>query len=433
MRPTLSMLALSFCCITGCGGDLEGPSDPQEVPPALARRTDRVETEWALTLRRAIEFGGLDYARTVLEQHFEELGVEAELLRARLLTAEGADLEAQQAIERARRAAPRDVRVPGTSCELHSIHGRNESALEELRRSHELGGAAAEVHRARGVHLLMQSGRAAEGLKHLELARETDPTLPFLDRAMAQAHLLLAKEHMASMRLTDALRAVERSLHHDPSEFETRRLLSDVLLAQKRIEDALVVLEELHSEGHPVVDELGAMEKRAAFVKLVRGEREDALDLFCRARSHGLGDTALGSGAQILAEAAMKEIEAGIGAYDADELEQARGRFERAVELDPEQLSGHNHLGVVCYRLGDDEAAIRHWGKVCEAASAEGLVLPEPVEVNLARAMIRAGEDEAAEVLLRESLAESPEGRHAAAIRDFLESMPEDPEDGRSG
>ena len=432
MRLTSLSASLLFCCITACGGDLEEPQVPDHLAEPVVSRTVRVEKEWAQTLCRAIEFGGLDYARTILELHLEELGVEAELLSARLLTAEGEDLEAQQAIERARRAAPDDVRVPGTSCELHSAHGRSESALEELRRAHELGGAAAEVHRARGVYMLSQSGRAAEGLGHLEQARDADPSLPFLDRAMAQAHLLLSKEHMVSNDLTAALLAVESSLHHDPGEFETRRLLADVLLAQKRVEDALVVLEELHAEGHPIVGELATMEKRAALVKLVRGEREDALDLFCSARTHGLGEAELGSGAQILVEAALKEVAGGVEAYDRGELESARGRFERAVELDPDLLTGHNHLGVVCYRLGDDEAAIRHWQKVWDVALSEGIDLPEPVVVNLARAMVRAGESETAEALLRESLAASPEGPHAAAVRSFLESIPRDAEeDGR--
>jgi len=421
MRSILSTLALSFCCITGCGGDLEGPSDPEEVPQALARRSDRVEKEWAVTLRKAIEFGELDYARTILELHSEELGVEAELLWARLLTAEGADLDAQRAIERARRAAPLDVRVPGTACELHSAHGRTQSALEELKRAHELGGAMAEVHRAQGVQLLSQSGRAVEGLRQLEQARAVDPSLPFLDRATAQAHLLIAKKHLGSGRPKEALRSVERSLHHDPMEFETRRLLADVLLAEKRILDALVVLEELHGEAFPVVGELATMEKRAALVQLVRGERDAALELFCRARAHGLGDAELGSGAQILAEEAVKQVAEGVEAYGEGDMEVARARFVRAIELDPELLSAHNHLAVVCYRLGDDEAAKRHWGRVWEVAVAEDLQLPEPVEVNLARAMLRLGELDEAEELLIGALKASPEGPHAEAARQFLE------------
>jgi len=422
MRTILSLLPLALCCITSCGGDLEGPASPSEAPEALERRSERVEAEWAVTLRRAIEFGALAHARTLLDAHSEELGVEADLLRARLLTAEGADLEAQRAIERARRAAPADVRVPAAACELHSAHGRMESALQELKLAHELGGAMAEVHRAKGVHLLSQSGRAAEGLRELEAAIELDPDLPFVDRAMAQAHLLLAKEHLGKGRSKDALRSVERSLHHDPQEFETRRLLSDVLLAEKRILDALVVLEELYAEGHSIIGELATMEKRAALVLLLRGEREEALDLFCKAREHGLGDDELGSGAQILAEAAMEALAAGVDAYEAGEVDEARGRFERAVRLDPELLAAQNHLGVVCFRLGDNECAKRHWEVVWQAAVKEGLELPEPVEVNLARAMARLGELKQAEELLRASLEARPHGPHSDAARSFLET-----------
>ena len=149
------------------------------------------------------------------------------------------------------------------------------------------------------------------------------------------------------------------------------------------------------------------MEKRAALINLVRGEREAALDFFCSARSHGLGDAELGSGAQILAEAAMQEVAGGIKAYDEGDLGAARARFERAVELDPELLAAQNHLGVVCYRLGDHEGAKRHWGKVWEVAVFEDLELPEAVEVNLARAMLRLGELDQAEELLMKALKDS--------------------------
>ena len=423
MRVTDSIFILSLCCVTACGGGSEGPSDPPKVPQSLVQSSDRVEEEWARTLRRAIEFGDLDYARTVLELHTEELGVEAELLSARLLTAEGADLDAQRAIERARRLAPKDVRVPGTASEMHSAHGRSQSALDEIKRAYELGGARPEIHRAHGVHFLSESGRAKEGLQQLERARELDPTLPFLDRATAQAHLLIAKERLAANALNEAMKAVERAFHYDSEEFETRRLLSDVLVAQKRIEDALVVMQGLHADGYPVLGELASMEKQAAFVKLLSNEREAALDLFSQARSHGLSQENLGSGAQMLLDAALSALDEGVLAYEALDLELARARFERAVELDPGLLSAHNHLGVVCYQIEDDEAAIEHWGEVWRVASAEGLILPEPVEINLARAYVRNGDVEDAKRVLRESLAASPKGPHSAGVQRHLDAV----------
>ena len=120
MRATHSFSLLLLCCLTACGGEVEELPEPSEAPSSLVYKSDRVEEDWAQTLRRAIEFGDLESARTILELHLEELGVEAELLSARLLTAEGADLDAQRAIERARRAAPDDVRVPSTASEMHS-------------------------------------------------------------------------------------------------------------------------------------------------------------------------------------------------------------------------------------------------------------------------------------------------------------------------
>ena len=423
MRVTDSIFLLSLGCFTVSCWESERPAPLPEAPLSLVQRSERVEEEWARSLRRAIEFGELDDARTILELHTEELGVEAELLSARLLTAEGADLDAQRAIERARRLAPEDVRVPGTASEMHSAHGRRQSALDEIKRAYELAGARPEIHRAQGVHFLSESGRAKEGLQQLERARELDPTLPFLDRATAQAHLLIAKERLSANDLNEAMKAVVPAFHYDPEEFETRRLLSDVFIAQKQIEAALVVMEGLHADGYPVLGELASLEKQAAFVKLLRKDRESALDHFSRARSHGLNKGELGSGAQMLMDAAVSALNEGVEAYEALDLERARARFERADELDPGLLSAHNHLGVVCYQTGDDEAAIEHWSEVWRVASAEGLILPEPVEVNLARAYVRSGAVEDAKRVLKESLKASPSGPHSASAQRHLDAV----------
>ena len=423
MRATDSILVLSLGCLSACGGGVEESEHEASPLVSVVKPTERVEEGWARELRSAIDFGDLGAARALLEQYQEALGFEAELLFARLLTAEGADFDAQRAIERARRAAPDDVRVPGTASEMHSAHGRTQSALEEIKRAYELGGARPEIHRAHAAHLLSLPGRAKEGLRHLEQARELDPTLPFLDRATGQAHLLLAKERLASNDLNEAMKAVELAYQYDPEEFETRRLLSDVLVAQKRIEDALLVMKELHADGYPVLGELASLEKRAAFVKLLSDEREAALDLFCMARSHGLSLEELGSGAQMLLDAAMNAVSEGVHAYESGELELARDRFERAVELDPELLIAHNHLGVVCYQLEDDGGAVSHWRKVWEVALEEGLELPEPVEINLARAMLRSGAAEAAREVLQESLKAAPRGLHAESVQRYLDAI----------
>jgi tetratricopeptide (TPR) repeat protein len=228
---------------------------------------------------------------------------------------------------------------------------------------------------------------------------------------------------MAANDLNGAMKAVELAYHYDPDEFETRRLLSDVLLAQKRVEDALVVMEELHADGYPVLGELASMEKRAAFVKLLKDEREAALDLFSRARSHGLNQDELGSGAQMLMDAALSALNEGVEAYEALDFERACARFERAVELDPGLLSAHNHLGVVYYQAEDDEAAIEHWAEVWRVASAEGLILPEPVEINLARAYVRSGAVEDAKRILKESLEASPKGPHSVGVQRHLDAI----------
>ena len=123
----------------------------------------------------------------------------------------------------------------------------------------------------------------------------------------------------------------------------------------------------------------------------------------------------------MLLDAAALALEEGVKAYEGAEFERARERFERAVELDPGSLSARNHLGVVCYQAEDDEAAIQQWSEVWSLALAEGLNLPEPVEVNLARAYVRSGALGEAERVLRESLERSPKGPHSGLVQQHLD------------
>ena len=91
----------------------------------------------------------------------------------------------------------------------------------------------------------------------LEEAERLDPGLPFLGRALGQAHLLSAKHAFADGTPELALERIERSLAYDPEDFDARRMKGEYLMALKRFDEGLELLEELLAQGMPIGVELG--------------------------------------------------------------------------------------------------------------------------------------------------------------------------------
>ncbi|MAF66138.1 MAG: hypothetical protein CMJ84_10845 [Planctomycetes bacterium] len=416
----------------GGGGDADGRDGPPTVrtgaaaaPVASTRRSDDPR---AVELRELLEFGHLARARALLAVGLEGLGLEGELLRARAAALAGDATTLARRIEAARALNADDPRVYATAAELHAAAGRFETAGSELERGRRACGPTAELLRAQGVVLLCQDGGAAAGLRLLEQALAVDPTLPFTARARSQAHLLLGREAFATQAPSVALDHALRAVLFDPEEIDARRFLADVRGARGELEEALAILEELVAEGRPLEGELAMLCRRAALASIVRGAREPGarergLDLFVRARDLGLSAAELGSGAAILAGAAAVAEEEGLEAYEGGDRVLAAERFERALRLDPERLAARNHLAVVLFRAEDFAGAARHWATVLEQARSAGVELPEPVHLNLARALSRAGDAAGAREVLTAALERAPEGPWAEDSRRALRAI----------
>ncbi|MFM7282199.1 MAG: tetratricopeptide repeat protein, partial [Planctomycetia bacterium] len=61
--------------------------------------------------------------------------------------------------------------------------------------------------------------------------------------------------------------------------------------------------------------------------------------------------------------------------------------------------------------------------QVLAVANAEGLELPEPVELNLAKAWRSAGEREKARAVLQSFVTSKPQSAHAVLARAMLETL----------
>lgn len=401
------------------GATAPGTAGPGTAVAPVPERAPRSSADAVANLRRAIEFGELHAARA-LAAAADAAGPEGLLLRARIAGLEGRGVEAMRLLEAQKAARPRDPDVYATAAELYASRDAFDTAWIEIVAGTKACGETPEILRAKGVCWISRENGVERGLATLLAARAADPGLPFCDRPLGQAHLLLAKQYAKAEKVPEALAAVRTSLQHDPLDVDARRFLGDCLAASGDHDGALAVLRELIAEGRPLSGELALMEKRAGFARLLAQDKAGAIEHFLSARASGLSDQELASAADILAEAARARCDSGIEAYAAHDLARAESEFRAALDLWPDDLAAKNHLAIVRFRRDDPAEAARLWRVVLEVAREEHLELPDPVHVNLAQAELKRGEKAAARKVLEEYLREFPQGEWVGATRALL-------------
>jgi tetratricopeptide (TPR) repeat protein len=392
----------------------------RELPLRAHPRIRSVELD---QLRRALDLGERAKALALIV-HADGAGAEeAFLLRARLAAMEGKGIEALRLVEAARTQFPQSPAVYATAAEVYATSEGFDSAAREIVRGEKECGKSPEFLRARGIISILKPGGAAKGLAELESARKADPDLPFALRPLGQAHLLVAKDAAKQDQRARALEHAQLSVSFDPLDVDARRFLAECLAANADFEGARTLLSALVAEGEPLVSELALLEKRAGIAALLQRERERALEHFRAARQLGLNDEELSSGARLLAEASAAHLERGMQAYQRQELETAESAFRAALRDEPDSLAAKNHLAVTLYARGRFLEAAELWEKVLLVANSEGLELPEPVEINLAKAWRSAGEGEKARAVLQGFVTSKPQSAHAPLARAMLETL----------
>jgi tetratricopeptide (TPR) repeat protein len=329
-------------------------------------------------------------------------------------------------LESVRDAHPDQARFYATAAEIHAAAGRLKSAEEEIHTGLERCGPLPELSRARGVLALARPGGARVGLNHLLDARTAEPDLPFVDGPLAEAHLLLGRQAMADKAELDAVGHARAALLCRPGDRDARMLLADALTAVGQFEEALVLYESLLSDGEPLNDALARAYKQAGTAALLEGKRELAVERALRARELGLPEEELGFGSTLLAEEAQKVLGEGTAALEKGDLEQGRARCERALRLDPRSLPAKHFLASAQFRLGAHAEAARLWREVLDVARAEELELPDPVHLNLARALYLEGRTDEVQSLLEGELARDPKGPWSDATRELLARLAQD-------
>lgn len=414
-------------CLTACG-EREPVSENEVVRSRVERSTDprivKLRDHLDL-LREAKAVASLSEIGTELT---ELAGVEAYLLRARLLGMRGDMSSAHPLIEAARLAAPEDPRVYATAIELYAAPGQFDTATAELKEGLRVCGSTPELLRAQGI-LFLCLGKAnspERGLEKLKAAMLADPDLPFTKRPLGQAHMLVARHELSEGETDLALADIKLSLEYDPSETDAWHFLAEVWSAAHEHEKAIGVLEQLIEMDQPLEAELALTHKKAGTKSLVTGDRPGALVHFMVAREMGLSDEELGFGAQALRDEAAVLVKEGLAALQESDLGSARLSFEHAIKYDPGDLAARNHLGVTQFRMSDYSGAVDSWRTVLLDAAELELQLPDPVHINLAKALMRLDDAEGALLALKDYLLEEPFGDFVDETRELVTLMQRD-------
>ena len=459
-------LPVLLSALAACGGQ-SGGSGVEAVVASVARSEDgRVQR-----LRAALGTGrGEQVAELLPMVEALGLGTEWPLLQARFAALRGAEVEAARLVEVGRASDPLDPRVYATAAEIAVIGERLDLARAELATGIRECGLGPELMRARGVIAISTPGdlgAARRGLVDLEAAREMDPTLPFLDWPQSEAYRLVGQALCASdPELAES--HLRQSLELNRDNLYAAESLGELLVTQARWDEGLSLLHELVERGEAIHAKLAGYEKSAAMGCLLAGQKEQALEHLVRARDLGMPPAQLRSGTSILIEATKaamsrgnQALEAGEGALAEEQFElalrydpgneavtQALGLarasllveegvsmqreerhheallvFERALEQDPESLQAHVFLGASHFAIGHYTKAAEAWAWAVDTARSEDLVFPEPLHLQLAQALLLAGEKQSAHSVLGAYLEHEPEGSWARDTREFLNQV----------
>ncbi len=461
---TLSLaLAVGLCALVACSdGEPEATgAGPVEPPITLA---DRSQDPRVQSLRQALA-DGWDGVASELYQDLKDLpglGVESQLLGARLAAMLGDEVESSRLLEQAKLQEPKDARVWATAAELAMQAGREDTALEEWKHGRDVCGLTPEILRAEGVLAIFQTGmrQGRRGVALLEKAVQLDPDLPFVNWPLSEAHRLLAQE-VAGSKPELAIEHCEKAVKLTADNLEAREFLGDLYMTAGRWGDGIEVFEGLLAEGRPLESKIALFSKQAGVVALKKGRRDLAVDYFDRARTLGLTDGELGTGAVVLREqgkqhlkearvaieagdfeAAWTDLELanrywpnaiqvgevcsevyvhqGLTAFEQDRLEDALAEFTKALEWDGESIMARHLLGNTQMELGDYAEAAKAWHLVVDKARLDGLQLPDPVHLSLARVLALDEKEGEARQVLKDYLEFEPRGPYEAQTRKML-------------
>lgn len=349
-----------------------------------------------------------------------ELGLDHHLLRARWLALVDDVIELTHEIEAARERWPDQGRVYACAAEIHAAAGRLELAEQELEEGLAKVGPTPELLRAQGSLALATPGRAVFGLTALLRARAAAPDLPFSRRITGLGHLLVGRQAVGNGALDEADAHVAAGLELLPDHEELHELAAEVEEARSNFEGAIPYWEDALAAGRDCAGTLAMLHQRAATQALVEKDRDRALAHWLRARDLGLSGDELGFGRDALRGASDEALDRGFAAWEQGDVEAAADAFERALEFEPDSLEAHNSLAKALFKLERYADAAEHFELALRGLVELDRPLPEPVHLNLSRALFLCGRRGEVRALCESYLEREPAGAWVEATEEML-------------
>ncbi|MEZ5979264.1 MAG: hypothetical protein R3F34_13715 [Planctomycetota bacterium] len=426
-------LVLSLSLLEACGDG--GGSTARSA--GSFQRNDSTEL---VELRDAIDHLRLAEARTLIDQVGPSSGPEEPLLRARLAALGGDTFEALRLVRGAREANPNDPRPAATLVEILAWNGKLTEASQELEAARAVHGRTPELVRAHGVIGICTQGGSRSGLQLLEEAERADPALPFLGRALGEAHLLAANAAMNEGRTDDAVTHARASLDRLPGDERARETLADALATGIDFDRAVELYEELLAENVAEVQPklVNALKNAATAAMLTssvaNAEARERIDAeresdYLRMRELGVRQGDLGIGTSFLARRAGDAIDEALSLLDSiaalerlrsrglagDDVEQSlvesRAKVDtlvsRALHLDPTSLKARVVRAELLFDHDEFAQAAQILQDICNENAEDLDALEVPIHLNAARAWFRAEQPDRARRVLRDYLAAS--------------------------
>jgi tetratricopeptide (TPR) repeat protein len=284
--------------------------------------------------------------------------------------------------------------------------GRMAEALAAYQRAVAKDPESAYLHR-RVAESLVRQNRLGDAITHAERAHELDPDdesirlflgqLYRLARSPASAERVLLSEsgeplgetaavllyevYLDSKRVDDAQRVAEWLVEHDPASVRNRLALAAVYGLAGRTDDAERILREALADDPDnlrIYVELARLRRESGDHA---GEMDIYREILARSPHHhaalvSLSDAQLKAEDLVGAEATLREIEqyhpedlrsvvrlAFIN-YENRDYAEAAERFQRAVELTPEQHEIRFFLGIAQRRSGQPDRAVETFERI---------------------------------------------------------------------
>lgn len=330
--------------------------------------------------------------------------------RGRIQLARARAVDAMRDFQDAKRADPQLADAYIGAAESYLSQNIVEGAVRELRE-----GLAATQPSPPAELLVslaaveLQAGGAPEvSLQLVEMARQADPGTRQLNRTLAAARVALAEKRAEKGDLAGAEEALAAAKEEAPDWARIYSVYARIRDEQKRVDEALLNYQkafELDATDENR-EKFATSLKNSAVLHLYAKDRPGAIDRFLQFRSLNAKNTDIGVGADILAEDARREYEEGQAALKDKNITNAQKKFERSLELLPNNYYALSQLGALAAEAAETGKAIEYFEKALASAKATQIPLAESaIYYNLAQQYRLDGKLARASEVLKEYLA----------------------------